>query len=359
MKSLSIEKNIAVLIPAYDPESALVSMAQGLIALGFKKLLVVDDGSHKQHKEVFSALTQLNQVSIIHHARNLGKGAALKAGFNFILVNWPDIEVVITADADGQHAPEDVLRVAETSITHPLALVLGVRQFHRNIPWRSYVGNCLTLLVFRLFTGMKVSDTQTGLRAWPKAFCLEALTIDINGYDFEMESLVQAKGRLAEESGIIEVPIRTIYEEGNKSSHFDPIFDSMRIYFVFLRYSGLAIINAITDYLIFLFCFSQTRNLALSQVLGRAATTLLAFILARNVVFNSSAKWQLSLLKYVMLVIASGSLSYGMIHMLHFRLGVNVVAAKLFTEGILFLGNFAVQRDFVFPNTLKAKKALE
>ncbi len=344
--------NIAVLIPAYKPEGALVSVARNLLDFGFRHVLVIDDGSGPDFEPVFDAISQLAGVSVYRHARNLGKGAALKTGFNYALVNWPDVQAIVTADADGQHAPEDILRVAQASVTNPGSLVIGARTFYKEIPFRSLFGNSLTRLVFRVFTGLNVKDTQTGLRAWPKALCLEALKIDLNGYDFEMESLVQAKQHMGKGLKIVEVPIRTIYEDGNRSSHFNPILDSMRIYFVFMRYSGAAITNAVVDNVIFMLLYHQTHSIGFSQLMGRSAATVLAFILMRNVVFHSSAKWTTSLIKFIALVIATGGVSYGVINFLHAEFGFNVIPAKLLTEGVLFLGNFALQRDLIFSKTV-------
>lgn len=340
--------DLPVLIPAYNPGNSLLSVTGNLIELGFQKIVIVNDGSKPECNHIFQRLKEMPACHVLHHAVNLGKGAALKTGFNYVLITWPAVKTVITADADGQHAPEDILRIAQTSMTTPDAFVLGTREFHKDIPLRSFIGNSITRIVFRIFTGLNVTDTQTGLRAWPRPFCMQALKIDLNGYDFEMESLVQAKHKTGHGFRIAEVPIQTIYEEGNKSSHFNPLLDSMRIYFVFIRYAGAAMTNALVDNLVFLLAFYQTQSIGLSQLLGRSAATAIAFLLAKNVVFNSSERWLGSLIKFVLLVIATGGVSYGAINFLHANFGFDIIPAKLLTEGLLFLGNFAIQRDLIF-----------
>jgi glycosyltransferase involved in cell wall biosynthesis len=336
-----------LLIPAYKPSQELPALVRRIRDLdeggALGPVLVVNDGSGPDFDPVFAALRGLNGVSVVDHAINLGKGAALKTGFNHALVTWPDASGIVTADADGQHAPEDVLRVALALIETPGDLVLGVRQF-RQIPLRSLVGNKISRLVFRIFAGFGLSDTQTGLRGWPKTYCLDALRITLNGYDFELESLMKkTTGRR-----LREVPIQTIYLDGNQSSHFNPIRDSMRISFVFLRYCGSSALAATVDYLVFMGTLEWSGSIASAQFLARTAAVMVAFVVARNLVFQSRTNWAGSLVKYLLLVAAMGVVSYSMIQFLHTRVGVGVLVAKLLSEGILFLGNFAVQRDFIF-----------
>ena len=336
-----------LLIPAYKPSQelpALVSRIRGLDDSGaIGAVVVVNDGSGPEFDAVFAALRLLDEVVVVNHAINLGKGAALKTGFNHALVTWPDAAGIVTADADGQHAPEDVVRVSQALLETPGDIVLGVRQF-RQIPLRSLVGNKISWLVFRIFAGFKLSDTQTGLRGWPKAYCLEALRITLNGYDFELESLMKK----SPSRRLREVPIQTIYLDGNQSSHFNPIRDSMRISFVFLRYCGSSMLAAAVDYLVFMLVLQWSQSIGWAQSAGRVAAVMVAFVVARNLVFQSRANWAGSLVKYLLLVAAMGVVSYSMIQFLHTRLGIGVFVAKFLSEGILFLGNFAIQRDFIF-----------
>lgn len=336
-----------LLIPAYRPSAGLPALVSHIRTLDesavIGPVLVVNDGSGAEFDPIFAALRDLDGVVVMDHAINLGKGAALKTGFNHALVSWPDAVGIVTADADGQHAPEDVLRVAGAMLETPGELILGVRQFHK-IPLRSLVGNRISRLFFRIFAGFRLSDTQTGLRGWPRAYCLDALRITLNGYDFELESLMQkSAGRR-----LREVSIQTIYLDGNQSSHFNPIRDSMRISFVFLRYCGSSALAATVDYLVFMGMLEWTQSIGWAQFAARVAAVTIAFVVARNLVFQSRTNWVGSLVRYLLLVAAMGVVSYSMIQFLHTRLGMGVFIAKLLSEGILFLGNFAVQRDFIF-----------
>jgi glycosyltransferase involved in cell wall biosynthesis len=103
--------SIAVLIPAWEPESTLADLVRGLSRSGLGVILVLDDGSSTSAQLIFDALRAYD-VRMLRHAVNLGKGRALKTGFNCILCEYPEIMGVVTADADGQHTVEDILRVA-------------------------------------------------------------------------------------------------------------------------------------------------------------------------------------------------------------------------------------------------------
>lgn len=334
-----------LLIPAYQPSAELPGLVRAMLAESkglLDRAVIVNDGSAEPCEAIFAELRTIPGVQVIAHAVNLGKGAALKSGFNWILVNDPEVTGIVTADADGQHLPADVARVAREHSSRPGSLVLGSRAFQGAVPFRSRFGNTLTRVIFRLFTGLALRDTQTGLRVWPRARCLEALRLPYNGYEFEFEALVKAA-----QSKIHEVPIETVYQEGNKSSHFNPVRDSLRIYYVFLRYSASAILAAVIDSSVFSLTLWRTGNLVTSQIAGRALATLVAFFVLRNLVFRSTgAPWK-TLARFLTLVIVSGAISLRLIETM-VGAGFSPLSAKLLAEGTLFVANFAVQRTLIF-----------
>ena len=115
-----------------------------------------------------------------------GKGEALKTGFRYISRHYGAAHYVVTADSDGQHAAEDVYRIAEEAKRHPNDLLLGVRDFSEgDIPPKSLFGNRMTSFIFALLYGKKLSDTQTGLRAFGTG--LLAFMLDVRGKRFEYE----------------------------------------------------------------------------------------------------------------------------------------------------------------------------
>jgi putative flippase GtrA len=282
---------------------------------------------------------------VLQHAINQGKGAALKTGINHVLCNLPECAGIVTADADGQHDPADILKVARRLLELPDEVVLGAREFGRDVPLRSRIGNALTRSVLRLVLGRRLSDTQTGLRGIPAKLLPRLLEIPSSGYDFELDMLIAAKHHGYR---IAEAPIRTIYLEGNRASHFNPLRDSMRIYFVLLRFSGLSLLTAAVDNLAFYAVYGAWEVVLGAQAAGRAAAVAFNYGAARKAVFLSRERHRILLPKYLALVVASGAVSYGLIGFLTATAGLPVIAAKIAAESILFLANFVIQRDLVF-----------
>lgn len=213
---------VVLTIPAFEPESRLPELIHEL-RRDFRDIVVVDDGSLTA-KAVFDDVRAIGGVTLLAHPVNRGKGAALKTAFAEILRRFPDAEGTVTVDADGQHLPKDVRRVAEELLRHPDRLVLGVRTFAKDIPFRSRLGNLWTIAEFRLLTGCRVHDTQTGLRSIPRALLPSFLKIPGDRYDYEIRMLANAARRTREP---IQIPIETVYENGNATSHFRPLADTI------------------------------------------------------------------------------------------------------------------------------------
>jgi glycosyltransferase involved in cell wall biosynthesis len=233
---------LVVLVPAWQPEERFPALVASLVEQGFGAVLVVDDGSDARCSFLFEEVALLPRVSVLRHAVNLGKGRALKTGIQFFLTELREMEGLVTADADGQHRPEDVARVGRALLKDLEAggrLVLGARSGAATMPWRSRFGNGLTRHIFRVVTGVRLADTQTGLRGFPRALLPELLALEGERYEYEMTVLAHVC-RLGNVP--LEVPIETVYLEGNRSSHFDPILDSFRVYRVLLRFHVFAIL---------------------------------------------------------------------------------------------------------------------
>lgn len=225
---------MTVLIPALKPGERLLGVIDGLLAIEPQlRIILVNDGSPPEYDPVFTTAAQRPSVTLLRHEHNLGKGAALRTGIRHFLDHAQENEILVTADADGQHLAADILAVAARAAQHPQSLVLGCRAFAGQVPWRSRFGNNLTRYFFRLFSGLRLTDTQTGLRAIPRALLPRLLSVKASRYEFELEMLM-----LAMRQGISfeTVPIQTVYLDGNNASHFHPLFDSLRVYSVFARY---------------------------------------------------------------------------------------------------------------------------
>lgn len=197
------------------------------------RIVVVDDGSGSAYREYFDALEIFDRVDILCHEFNRGKGAALKTAFKHIIRRYPDTAVV-TADADGQHLPEDIRKVYAAMQANPHQMVLGVRIIRGagRIPLRKRFGNWLSRLLLKFMTGSTLRDTQTGLRGLPGEWLDDLVQIKPNGFDYEIETLLSALN--AKNFPLQEIPITAIYTQTARS-HFRPIRDSWRIAAVFFK----------------------------------------------------------------------------------------------------------------------------
>lgn len=335
-----------VLIPAYMPLAVVVEVTRKALASGvFQAAVCVDDGSGLAFQPIFDALIAEGAV-VLRHAVNLGKGMALRTGLNHIACAFPHAVGTVTADADGQHLPDDIVAVGKALVAAPDQLVLGTRQFvSDSIPLRSRLGNLVTRNVVRLLIGVDTTDTQTGLRGIPHSLVPRLLRLSTSGYDFELEMLVvcQTTG-----TKIKQAPISTVYLDHNTSSHFRPLRDSLAIYFVLARYTANSALTAIIDYAVFAVLLALGNPIFGSMVGGRIVAGGFNFLVGKTLVFKSSGGTLGELTRYVTLVVALMLVSYGAILYLVNTLGTATLLAKFIVEVTLFLLSFAVQRLFVF-----------
>jgi glycosyltransferase involved in cell wall biosynthesis len=342
--------NVAILIPAYNPLEELVAFVERLAAANVAAVIVVNDGSLPSCDATFQKLQRTGNVVLLKHATNLGKGAALKTGLHYAYSNFGGLIGIVTADADGQHLAEDVLKVARLLEDRADSLLIGTRTFKKDAPLRSIIGNTCTKGLFRLLTGKKLSDTQSGLRGIPIQFVPKLLKIEANGYEFELEMLLAAKHANLD---ILEQKILTVYIDGNRSSHFRVLADSMKIYFVLFRFMLSSLMTAVVDYIVFMIAFSISSDIFLSLCLARVIALVVNYTAVKNLVFLSDQKHRVVFPRYVCLVIVNGLIAYGMINYLVASFALNVLAAKIISELTIYFGNFAIQRDFIFSSRVK------
>jgi glycosyltransferase involved in cell wall biosynthesis len=343
-----------VLIPAYEPADTLTTLVRELISSPqIQAVVVVNDGSTSNAKATFHDIETIAGGHVLRHAVNLGKGAALKFGLNFVACTFPEAAGVVTADADGQHLAKDIVRTADALVANRDELILGARSFDTSVPLRSMAGNLLTRWIMRTATGQKLSDTQTGLRGIPMGFVPRLLRLKTTGYDFELDMLLACRHEAVQ---IREVPVSTIYIDGNRSSHFDPLLDSMRIYFLFIRFAAISLLTAGLDNLIFLLAMSMGSNILWCQVVSRLTAGTFNYFANRRGVFHSRTANRVAIPRYWLSVLLSGGLSYLLIHNIMAWTGSGVVPAKIASEAILFFFSFVIQRKFVFPPATKLKE---
>ncbi len=334
---------VVALIPAYKPDSRLIDLTESLRAAGVSVLLV-DDGGGTEYRRIFETCRALG-AHVACHAVNLGKGRALKTGINEAMLAFPEAQCVVTADADGQHTVSDILRVAEESLAHPEALVLGARAFTGNVPFKSRWGNRITRFVYRLASGMAVSDTQTGLRGLPAGSLPEMARIDGERYEYEMNVLLRLRDMAL---GVREVPIETIYIDDNSGSHFNPVRDAMRIYMVIFRYLASALASFAVDFALFyLFMDAVGLSRFVSYALARLFSSQVNYRLNRYTVFSGRGGRH-AMAKYYALAVCQGALGAGLVELLPRILPISGQVVKIPVDIVLFAASFVIQRDFVF-----------
>ena len=341
-----------ILIPAYQLDTALMVLVEQLQTLNDTyPIIIVNDGSTLEtSKAILAQLINFPNIYVVQHAINLGKGEALKTGFNHYLTLTDSTSPgVITADADGQHSPKDIIKLCQSLRLTPNAMHLGVREFNKtDIPLRSKFGNNLTKYVLNFTSHIKLQDTQTGLRAIPRSFVHDLLESKLSGYEFELEMLLRAS---KQKIPINEINIETIYENNNKSSHFNPILDSLKIYFVFIRFASVSILSAIIDFGVFGICFYFTKNILGSMLTGRIISGICNYTLNQRFSFKSTEKYT-PLLEYCLLAIGLTSCSYFLINAFK-DMHVSVYISKIIAESILFIASFSIQKLFIFKRNKK------
>lgn len=342
-----------VIVPAYKPSAVLPAIIRKVLASGaIQKVIVVNDASGSDSDAVFLELAEIDGTEIISHAENRGQGAAVKTGSAFVAENYPDCAGVVTADADGQHSPEDIIKVALEMADNPGLLILGVRNI-AEMPLRSKFGNSLTRRLLHLFSGRWVSDTQTGLRGVPMTFIPTLLATRSNRYEFALDLLLNCF-----QSGqkIKEVSIQTIYEDGNKTSHFNPLLDSMKIYSIFIRFTSVSLLSALVDNVIFVIIYHMTGNILGSQVTSRATAIVFNYFGNRQAVFHSKAKVAKTMPQYLLLAAVIMLGSYTIIRLSVSFWDLNVVLVKIVAETALFAISFFAQRVIFITGNSRTKR---
>ena len=354
---------ISVVLPSLDPDEKLGIVIEGLLEYGFRDIILVNDGSKPENLHYFTDAANIHpEITLLHHPVNRGKGAALKTAFTWFLENRPEYAGVVTVDGDNQHHPEDS-RCCALHMMQTGKLVLGCRDFSLpQVPPRSKAGNRITCCVFRIFCGLRISDTQTGLRAIPTGALKTLVGIQGDRFEYETNMLLALK-----EYGIDwdEVKIRTVYIEENKSSHFRAVRDSWRIYKLilahFFRYGISSILSALLDEGIFALLSWLLQTVltgflltAVPTVAARVVSSLFNFFVNKQVVFRSKENVGKAMLRYYALAIpvllTQTGLTHGVFTLLH------IGEAQVFLRSLIYglvmillcIISFTVQQRWVF-----------
>jgi len=338
------------LIPAYRPSSDLEALCATLLKRGLG-VVVVDDGSGEEYRRVFSHLPE--ETVVLRHSSNEGKGAALKTGLAYIRDELNGYRTVVTADADGQHLPRDIERIGDFwRMTEPM-LVLGSRHLSSEAPLRSRFGNTLTRYIFHLATGVKVFDTQTGLRAFSTGLIPQMLEIPGDRYEYELNVLLWAA---RSEVPVQEEPIRTVYTNKNATSHFNPLLDSLRVYSSFLKFSLSSLAAWALDFALVLSLTAVMLHAGVSSAIAllvgvvgaRVVSCTFNFLVNRRFVFDKTSRVAARAAGYFSLAAVVLGANFALVYVGTVVVGLQLWLAKIITEATLFGFSYSVQKRLVF-----------
>lgn len=349
-------KQSVVIIPALNPDELLVDYVKKLLIAGIPKIIIVDDGSDMEYQQYFCTLSKMENIILLVHEVNKGKGRALKDALQYYKEhNFSDIyNGVITVDADGQHAVNDVLKIAELLNEEKSALILGEREFDKDVPFRSKLGNSCTSVLFKLLYRIKLHDTQTGLRGIPNSLISEFDDIFGERYEYEMNMLMTCSIRHIK---IKSITIETIYIDENASSHFNVIKDSYKIYKLlfktFFSFTIVSLSSSVIDIGIFsLFIYLLEGNakyyILFSTVLARICSSVFNFLMNKNVVFHSDDKIVNTGIKYYSLCIVQMFASALLVSMICYLLPYAETIIKIVVDVGLFYISYHIQQKWIF-----------
>ena len=356
--------NICVIIPSLNPDEKLMQVVNGLLEEGFRDIVIVDDGSDEQHLAPFLEAKTYEEVTVLKHEVNRGKGRGLKTAFEFCIEHRPDIDGVVTVDGDNQHRPKDIRKCCEVMLDVGDKVVLGCRDFSgEQVPPKSKFGNNVTKAVFRFACGIKISDTQTGLRAIPAQYLKFMTEVKGERFEYETQMLLEMNKHHIE---FVEQTIDTVYIEDNASTHFHPIRDSIKIYAVILKFALSSILSFAIDYVLFLgleFILSgyveKWVKILVATVGARIVSSLFNYLVNRKAVFESNVPISKSMPKYYLLCACQAGVSYGMVYFLSWWTGSGnflTSVLKVLVDIILFILSFQIQRRWVFSDNSRRKK---
>ena len=352
--------NVTILIPSYEPEMRLVGYVDDLASRGFERIVVVDDGSGESYREIFERLQVKPFCTVLHHDVNKGKGAALKTGYAYIHEHQSGSVGVVTADADGQHSSDDCVRMANALVEDGKSVIIGTRDFSLGkVPFRSWIGNRWSSFTFALVLGRWLPDTQTGLRAFPMSLLPLQMSVQGERYEYEMGVLMTM---VRKGISLKTLPIRTIYENGNSCSHFNPLKDTIRINRLvladFIRFAGVSIASFLLDqslawgFAVALRALGVTTTGVIwaSGFAARLLSSVFNFSLNRSFVFRSGCGIGTSAWKYALLCVIVIVLSNAGVTALSF-IGVPRGLAKFVCDVLLYFAGYRIQSRFIFRHS--------
>ena len=334
----------ALIVPAYRPTEDMIPMLERFAASPEYVPVVVNDGSGPDYAGIFARVPE--GCVLLDHGVNKGKGAALKTAIGYVLNSLPDCDLAVTADADGQHRYEDICRVVDVARQHPGTLVLGSRAFDGNVPFKSRFGNGITREVFAIASGVRIRDTQTGLRAFDRSCMEKFLHIPGERYEYEINMLLYAA---RDGIDMREETIQTIYIDDNAASSFHPIRDSFKIYACILKFAGSSLLAFVVDWAMLALMMTITGGQQLlSQTVARVVSATVNFIVNKKVVYESRQDFGPELVKYTLLAAINLAINLAVVRPLSRAMGGRFYTAYLIVQVVMYALNFVLQGKLVY-----------
>ena len=344
---------IPVVIPAYQPNDFLLRYCRQLFDAGIEDIVIVDDGSGEEYQILFDRIKEEYPFVVLAYEPHCGKGRALKTAFTYLAEERKKGEKIlgcVTADADGQFCPADVLRMMEKLRSHPKALILGARKdggnHFNNKPLRKFA---------YFLIGLNLEDIRTGLRAIPADFMEELIDTEGETYNLEMQMLVDCVKRRK----ILEIEVdnepRTPEESPSNYKKIDAGKSLWVLGKTFAYYIGTSLAATIVDLILFAFLCPILEPIlpfwyiAVATAAARCVSAMVNYTLNYIVVFHSKRNVTRSLAKFVAVTVVqlvmSAILVSVFVHMFH---AASEVGTKIRVDVFLFFVSYVIQRKFVF-----------
>lgn len=343
--------NFCAVLPCLNPDDKFLEVVANLIDCGFKRIVIIDDGSDEITRHYFETVKNYPQCDVISHYKNLGKGRAVKTAINHILVNYSEFDGLVTVNADNQYDIDDIYSCVVLSSQNTDSLILGSRNFkNENISAKSRFGNKMTHIVLSMFCNIQISDTLTGLRAMTLNVASEFLDTKGERFEYETNMLLDCKNKGIE---FKECRMKTNYIDQNKTYRFNILRDSFSIYTNILKFilssftSTMVDVLAFTIIVAFLDFLPIAQRIAYAAFIARAISSVMNFTINKKLVFHAEGRKISSIIKYIILSVVQIVASYGGTLGLSL-LGMNQTLAKVIVDALLFFPSFTLQNKWVF-----------
>ncbi len=334
---------LCALIPAYNPGEVVTGVIEQTLD-HVDHLILIDDGCDYANAQLLNDWKEHPKVTLLKHQKNLGKGHALYSGFQYFLTM--DCPYLVMLDSDGQHDPEEIVVFKQYVEASAPDFVIGIRTDINQMPLKSKIGNVVMSKLFRLITGIKLVDTQSGFRMLSRSFVRCFLNQSIPGrYETEMRMLFLAAKK---EKAIVQIPIKTTYIDGNLHSKFRPLNDSILVLATFVKFAGVGLMSFVFDYLLYLMLLTLGVGFLRAHLFSRVFSGVFNFAINKKMVFKDKSSVLKSASKYMLAAAFSLAISSLLLWLMVDQLTWQAVWSKPVAEILTFVVNFFVIKHFVF-----------